>query len=259
VLDRAARYDDEFDYADDAYRPGVIGRVLGVALRHPGRTAVTALALTAAIIIVANAAFFQNGEHPSPLFNTRADGVTPVAEAPAAPATVVAAPQAGEAPVDEIGRLVEVTAVGAPRVEAVAASPVVVEVQQLLIAQGYEPGVVDGLFGARTGNAIRSYQADQGIAVTGEISEPLLVLLRQTAALPASPNGGLAAEGMQLLAVQTALNQIGYGPIAANGMMSDETARAVRGFQLEYGLDITGRVDQPTIDRLVAIGALEQF
>ena len=265
MLDRAARYDDEFDYADDAYRPGVIGRVFGVALRHPGRTAVTALALGAAIIIVANAAFFQNGEHPSPLFNTRADGATPVAAAPAAAAPVPApvaadpAPQAGNAPVDEIGRLVEVTAVGAPRVEAVAASPVVVEVQQLLIAQGYEPGAVDGLFGTRTGNAIRSYQADQGIAVTGEISEPLLVLLRQTAALPASPNGGLAAEGMQLLAVQTALNQIGYGPIAANGMMSDETARAVRGFQLEYGLTITGRVDQPTIDRLIAIGALEQF
>jgi len=253
VLDRAARYDDDFDYADDAYRPGLIGRALGVALRHPGRTAVTALACAAALVIVANAAFLQTGEHPAPLFNAR-DGAEPAAPVAAAQ------PPAGEtraAAVDEIGRLVEVTAVGAPRVAAVAASPVVVEAQQLLLAHGYEPGIVDGLFGTRTENAIRAYQADNGLAVTGEITPPLLDLMRRTVDSPTSPNTVLAAEGVQLLAVQTALNQIGYGPIAATGAMSDETAAAVRGFQLEYGLDITGRVDQATIDRLIAIGALE--
>jgi peptidoglycan hydrolase-like protein with peptidoglycan-binding domain len=132
-------------------------------------------------------------------------------------------------------------------------------VQQLLLAQGYQPGAVDGLFGTRTENAVRAYQADQGVAVTGRITDGLLALLRATASTPVSPNTVLAAEGVQLLAVQTALNQIGYGPISANGAMSNETAQAVRGFQLEYGLDVTGRVDQATIDRLIAIGALEPF
>ncbi len=256
MLDRAARYDGDFDYADDAYRPGLAGRALGVALRHPGRTAMTVLAVAAAGVIIANAAFLQTGEHPSPLFTTR-DGVA----APAAPAAAEteAAPAAGPEAMDEIGRLVEVAAVGAPRVAAVAASPNVVEVQQLLLAQGYQPGAVDGLFGTRTENAIRAYQADQGVAVTGRITEGLLALLRATAATPVSPNAVLAAEGIQLLAVQTALNQIGYGPISANGTMSNETAQAVRGFQLEYGLDVTGRIDQATIDRLIAIGALEAF
>jgi peptidoglycan hydrolase-like protein with peptidoglycan-binding domain len=263
VLDRAARYDDDFDYADDAYRPGLIGRVFGVALRHPGRTAMTVLAIAAAGVIVANAVFFQTGEHPSPLFTTRTADAPAAAPAAAPPAAAPAAapaqqPATRAAPVDEIGRLVEVTAVGAPQVAAVAASPVVVEVQQLLTAQGYQPGAVDGLFGTRTENAIRAYQADHRLAVTGEISETLLAMLRSTGTAAVSPNATLATEGLQLLAVQTALNQIGYGPIAANGMMSDETANAVRGFQLEYGLTVTGRVDQATIDRLVAIGALEQ-
>ena len=258
MLDRAARYDDEFDYADDAYRPGLIGRAFGVALRHPGRTAVMALAVAAAIVIIANATFLQSGEHPSPLFNTRTGEDPAVAERVAA--VDAAAPLETEAaPGDDIGRFVEVTAVGAPRVEAVAASPIVVEAQQLLLVQGYEPGVVDGLFGTRTENAIRAYQANQGVAVTGEITEPLLELLRRTASAPASPNEVLAAEGVQLLAVQTALNQIGYGPIAVNGAMSEEARAAVRGFQLEYGLDVTGQVDQATTDRLVAIGALEPF
>ncbi len=38
--------------------------------------------------------------------------------------------------------------------------------------------------------------------------------------------------------------------------MSDETAAAIRAFQLEYGLDVTGVVDQALIDRMVAIGAI---
>jgi peptidoglycan hydrolase-like protein with peptidoglycan-binding domain len=259
VLDRAARYDDDFDYAGDAYRPGLIGRAFGVALRHPGRTALTVLAVAAAGAIAANAAFLQTGEHPSPLFMTRDSGAAAAATQAAAAGAPAPEPAASREPVDEIGRLVEVAAVGAPQVAAVAASPTVVEVQQLLLAQGYQPGAVDGLFGTRTENAIRAYQADQGVAVTGRITEGLLALLRATAATPVSPNVALAAEGMQLLAVQTALNQIGYGPISANGAMSNETAQAVRGFQLEYGLDVTGRVDQATIDRLIAIGALEPF
>jgi peptidoglycan hydrolase-like protein with peptidoglycan-binding domain len=260
VLDRAARYDDDFDFADDAYRPGPIGRALGLALRHPGRTAMTVFAVVAAGVIVANAAFLQTGEHPSPLFTTRDDGVAATPQ-PAAAEAPAAEPAAGgpAGAVDEIGRIVEVAAVGAPQVATVAASPIVVEVQQLLLAQGYQPGAVDGLFGTRTENAVRAYQADQGVAVTGRITDGLLALLRATASTPVSPNTVLAAEGVQLLAVQTALNQIGYGPISANGAMSNETAQAVRGFQLEYGLDVTGRVDQATIDRLIAIGALEPF
>jgi peptidoglycan hydrolase-like protein with peptidoglycan-binding domain len=56
--------------------------------------------------------------------------------------------------------------------------------------------------------------------------------------------------------VQTALNQIGYGPIAVDGKGSKETADAIRRFELDNGLPLSGVADDAVVRRLVAIGAL---
>lgn len=253
MLERTSYYRDDYAYDDD-YRPGVMARLFGSALRHPWRTAVSLTLVVAATAIVANAVFFQSGEHPSPFFSTRDEGevtpAVPVAQ-PGEEALTADNPQ-----VDAIGRLVEVTTADAPQVQTNAASVTVVEVQQLLAVLGYEPGIVDGLFGARTRSAIEAFQSDNGMAVTGEVTDDLVAALRATT--PDADNDVVAppTEGNQILAVQTALNLIGYGPLAADGEMTAETAEAVRGFQLEYGLPVTGEIDQALIDRMVAIGAL---
>ncbi len=252
MLERTSYYRDDYAYDDD-YRPGLMTRIFGSALRHPWRTAVSVTLVVAATAIVANAVFFQSGEHPSPFFSTRDE-----AEAPAVP---VAEPgeealAADNPPVDAIGRLVEVTTANTPQVQTNAASVTVVEVQQLLAALGYEPGIVDGLFGARTRSAIEAFQSENGLAVTGEINDDLVTALRAASPEPAGEAAAPRNEGNQILAVQTALNLIGYGPVAADGEMTNETAEAVRGFQLEYGLPVTGQIDQTLIDRMVAIGAL---
>lgn len=62
-----------------------------------------------------------------------------------------------------------------------AAPPSVLEVQRLLDEQGYDPGAVDGIFGDRTARAIRSYQSNNGLPVTGKVSANLLQRLRETA------------------------------------------------------------------------------
>jgi peptidoglycan hydrolase-like protein with peptidoglycan-binding domain len=56
--------------------------------------------------------------------------------------------------------------------------------------------------------------------------------------------------------VQTALNQAGYGPIAVDGYPGSETADAIRRFELDNGLPITGEVGDRLIARLVAVGAM---
>lgn len=257
MTQRSAYYEDEYAFDDDGARPGIIGRVLEFALRNPWRTAVAVILFAVAAAIVANAVFLQSGEHPSPLFATRdtdAPAETVAADPAAAPAETAVVPAGDE---DEIGRLVAVTTAGTPQVPATPASSTVVEVQQLLLAQGYDPGVVDGLFGANTAAAIEAYQADHGLEVTGTISDELIAALEATMPEQVSEAVVLPTEETQVLAVQTALNLIGYGPIEANGQMNEETATAVRGFQLEYGLDVTGQIDQALIDRMVAIGALE--
>lgn len=54
------------------------------------------------------------------------------------------------------------------------------ELQQLLVARGYDPGTPDGLPGERTREAIRAFQADRGLPVDGRISEQVLQQLQST-------------------------------------------------------------------------------
>ena len=62
-----------------------------------------------------------------------------------------------------------------------------VTVQQELARRGYHVGAADGVLGRRTRAAIRDYQRDHGLPVTGEVSLELvnhLRLVTTTAALP---------------------------------------------------------------------------
>ncbi|MGE0725838.1 MAG: peptidoglycan-binding domain-containing protein, partial [Alphaproteobacteria bacterium] len=52
--------------------------------------------------------------------------------------------------------------------------PLVVAIQQELSARGYDPGPATGAVDARTASAIRRYQQDVGLPVTGQASQGLL-------------------------------------------------------------------------------------
>lgn len=73
--------------------------------------------------------------------------------------------------------------VEAPTIEPEPARPsrdTITEIQQALNQLGYEAGPADGFMGGKTRSAIRSYQADQGLAVTGQASPALLEDLQDT-------------------------------------------------------------------------------
>lgn len=57
--------------------------------------------------------------------------------------------------------------------------------------------------------------------------------------------------------VQNALNQAGYGPLTAGGIPNEETASAIRRFELDNGLPITGKPGDRVAARLVSIGAMQ--
>ncbi len=59
------------------------------------------------------------------------------------------------------------------------------------------------------------------------------------------------------VAVQRALNRIGYGPVPEDGLPGDNVANAVRRFELDNGLPITGEPDDKVVERLVTIGAMK--
>ncbi len=47
----------------------------------------------------------------------------------------------------------------------------ILKVQQRLLELGYNPGVADGLMGAKTRDAIKSFQRDNSLEATGIIDE----------------------------------------------------------------------------------------
>ena len=57
---------------------------------------------------------------------------------------------------------------------------VIVQVQEQLQRDGYDPGPIDGVLGPTTRSAIAAYQADHGLAVTSTVDEPTLDTLGVT-------------------------------------------------------------------------------
>jgi peptidoglycan hydrolase-like protein with peptidoglycan-binding domain len=51
---------------------------------------------------------------------------------------------------------------------------IIADVQRQLNRRGYQAGIVDGVLGPRTRHAIRAFQVDRRLPVTGTINEAVL-------------------------------------------------------------------------------------
>ena len=163
------------------------------------------------------------------------------------------------------------------------------ETQRELARLGLYGGAIDGILGARTRAAITAYQSAAGLPANGAATANLLAGMKQQAtaksvtgsirpkqplplaqvpqAVPATANpapiaavidgeAAAAAAAATYRRVQLALNQIGYGVIPVDGKAGKETADAIRRFELDYGLPVTGQPNEAVLKRLMAIGAL---
>jgi peptidoglycan hydrolase-like protein with peptidoglycan-binding domain len=173
--------------------------------------------------------------------------------------------------------------------------PTVRTVQQALIDLGYElpRWGADGDLGNETAAALRTFQSDAGISLSGEVDQAT-VLAMDAALVEADAAGGAtgpgsthdgttvegsAAEGIQnprftdptlsqvadgrrtlgpgargpaVTQTQQALLDLGFDlPIyGADGAYGREMSHAVKAFQLEVGLEQTGRIDEATMEAL---------
>ena len=244
------------------------------------------MAITA-MAIMSNALFLQAGRHPEPLFATRPAATL---RAPASAAVAVPLPRTREeaAPTAIPSPSPKAAAVPPPAAPApVDASKVLVTaVQRELARLGIYTGTIDGLSGLRTRAAISNWQTAAGLKPTGEATADLLTALRQPvaaaplAAAPVPPvvkeaastdqvaaavaratelerEQAALAQGAQLRKVQVALNQIGYGPLGVDGQANQLTTDAIRRFQLDNGLPVTGELNDRVVARLVSIGAMK--
>lgn len=234
------------DQTADRHLPGTWPlRVLSRAAADPLTTGGLLVMLVASSAIVSNALLMQSGRHPAPLFETR-------------PFHGVAQdPVSGDMP-------------PAARMEA---SPALVrDIQLALLQKNIYLGPVDGVSGRMTRQAIADFEKAAGLPVTGNPSAKLLARLQMTtigtASQPQSeslpvekpranetPPASPAVDN-DVARVQGALNRLGYGPLDVDGLMGAATAKAIRDFELNRGLPITGKISDRLIGVLVSIGGM---
>ena len=195
--------------------------------------------------IVSNALLLQNGRHPAPLFQTR--------------------PFDGRMAVPMQGMKI---AVKHPQSIQSAPAALVRDIQVALAEKGLYDGALDGLAGPKTRHAIEAFEKKAGLKVTGEPAAQLLAVLQMSSegrpAVPLTKTVSTVRITVPVVdvpdnkaaRVQTALNDLGYGPIDVDGLMGSETSKAIRRFELDRGLPITGKIGERVIDELVAIGGL---
>ena len=163
------------------------------------------------------------------------------------------------------------TRVDVPQANATATSattvvlkydPLIEDVQRELLAVGLFKGMVDGVNGLRTKQAIQQYQQLNGLPANGEPSEDLVNHMRFTRKVQAAaqftgsvtptstvssakaPTGAIAAGDMQRVKqVQVTLAGLGYDINTVNGQVTEETRAAILKYEMDNGLDMVGTID----------------
>lgn len=117
--------------------------------------------------------------------------------------------------------------------------------QRELASMGLYDGVVDGLAGADTRDAVRKYQALNGLAVTGVVTRPVLDHIQFARRLSDAGNTSIAVHQ-----VQSALAKLGYSPGKIDGQLGEQTRIAIRTFEADRGWPVTGEVSEELLQEL---------
>ncbi|MCJ7726165.1 MAG: peptidoglycan-binding protein, partial [Acidimicrobiia bacterium] len=128
------------------------------------------------------------------------------------------------------------------------------QLQQALKAGGYDPGGVDGVFGAKTATAVRAFQQARGLSVDGVVGPQsrstiasMLEVGQYSGAL--SPTGPILRpgdRGEHVRQIQAVLKSAGYEPGAIDGVYGPKTVAAVEEFQRTAGIGVDGKVGPVT-------------
>lgn len=197
-------------------------------MQHPRQFVGIVLAAAATATIFINALFLQHGPHPAPIFATR----------PPVGATVH--PQSAAA-VQSRMRLVG-------------------DIQRALAHKGFYDGAVDGIWGAETDTAVRDFAQAAGLKIASQASADLLRAISassvRAAAKPLAHNDPIArllAPSTQVLAIQRALSDFGYGQIKPTGVYGADTRAAIKKFERDRNLPVTGQISEPLVRALAAM------
>jgi peptidoglycan hydrolase-like protein with peptidoglycan-binding domain len=141
--------------------------------------------------------------------------------------------------------------------EPSSGSDTVRAIQRELTAKGYDPGEVDGVAGVLTRAAIMAYQFDKKLPVTGVGSTELLehiVLGGPGKAGSPAQDAEVPPETTEIIkGVQQILNQLGYTPGPVDGVLGAGTEQAIRSFERERNMQVTGRISGKLLKEMMRV------
>jgi len=152
----------------------------------------------------------------------------------------------------------------------------ITDLQWQLAVHGYDPGWADGVAGARTRDAILLYQQDAGLPADGQATLALLDHLQFTdppvrnpravadagmthpaAWIPAEPapraepaEHAAGTQRVYVVTVQQELAARGYRPGPVDGIVGKRTREAIRRYERDHGLPVTGRVTHELVNHI---------
>lgn len=217
--------DDGEDFNESAAHRPWWWRIL---LRRPRDSIAVLVAAASVIAIIVNAAYLQHGRHPAPIFALR-----PLPVAAAAPDVVgVVSRQHGPGPDATRHESAPTRGQGADNAKAMPS-------------------------GGRK-DPIAELLTDHPPSQTPPQPQPQVQQTRQAALAPARPTEpvpprSLAQPSRQVLAVQRALSEFGYGQLKPTGINDAETRAAVGRFERDHNLPATGEISEPMKRALAAL------
>ena len=224
---------------------GGAGRLAAAISRHPREFVGILMATVAIFAIFINALFLQHGPHPAPIFATRP---------PMAQAAPVALPRPrAAAPPSRRPRS------RAARRRSSAISSASSAARASTTARPTASGAPRPM--RRRATSCRP----PGLKINAEASESLLRAIvtsnakaqsgRAAAPAPArnDPIAELIAPTKQVLAIQRALADFGYGQIKPTGVYDPETKAAIEKFERDRRLPVTGQISDRLVRELAAM------
>lgn len=122
--------------------------------------------------------------------------------------------------------------------------PAVRDLQEALKALAYDPGPLDGFFGAKTEGAVKNFQQARGIAADGVVGRVTWINIDEAdQSHPALKSG---STGLPVRRLQSRMSAVGYDTGGVDGRFGDKTDMAVKKLQRDYNLSVDGVVGPKT-------------
>lgn len=126
-----------------------------------------------------------------------------------------------------------------PTIHKGSKGPAVKKAQTALQLRFYDPGPIDGIFGAKTESAVKWYQSDHGLSADGIIGP-------KTWAGLDPPTVKKGSKGSAVTKAQELLELNGYEVGDVDGVFGAKTEKAVKAFQKDFSLKVDGIVGTKT-------------